>query len=90
MALSVLTQVRRTAQQGTNARTELQALLTDLRAAESNGRGYVIAGSDNYLSAYHDAVAVVQNDLSDLDSQTQGTPFARQINDLVPIIHARV
>ncbi len=69
----------------------LGTFLSDLRAAETNQRGYLVTGQPEYLDPYHAAVAAVQEDLSQLRILPAGDANQqRRIDRLEPLARARL
>ncbi len=90
IALTALTAVRHTASVNNSARAQLQALLLDLRTAESSNRGYVITNDPNYLSRYAKALADAKSSLAQLDVQTAQASYRDDFNLLKPLVISKL
>ena len=55
----------------------LEAVLSDLRDAETGQRGFLLTGGEGYLEPYWRAVAVVDGDIDRLESLTEHDPARR-------------
>ena len=73
------------------ARTSVGDLLTQITAAESSQRGYLLTNGDaSYLTPYHDAAATIPGDLSTLKTDLAHTPYMVQINTLATVTASKL
>lgn len=69
----------------------LGTFLSDLRAAETSVRGYMLTGEPEYLDPYHAAVIAVQRDLSQVRKLTADSASQqRRFDRLEPLVRARL
>ncbi|AEI64240.1 methyl-accepting chemotaxis protein [Corallococcus macrosporus] len=67
---------------------EVRALLMD---AESGQRGYILAGEENYLAPYREAVATLRDDMARLREAMADHPAQRaRLNRLEPVVSQRL
>jgi two-component system, LuxR family, sensor kinase FixL len=72
-------------------REHLAAVLSWLKDAEADARGYVITGHEDYLAPYNGAIKAVERNLSDLRALSARNPTQRQrLDALRPLIAARL
>jgi signal transduction histidine kinase len=80
-------------QEGVNfysARTGLGDLMSQLNAAESSQRGYILTENPSYLRPYQSAIKVIPGDLSNVRSLLKPTPYAGWSDALAPEIKAKL
>lgn len=90
MAISALVLVRQVGQTNNSARTQLQALLLDLRIAESSNRGYFVTGDLDYLGRYKTAASKARSDYARLEKQTAALNYHDAVVKLGPLIDERI
>ncbi|MBD2037291.1 response regulator [Leptolyngbya sp. FACHB-321] len=70
---------------------ELEALLSQLRSAETGQRGYLLTGKDEYLQPYRSAVPVLDSKLRSLRSLTTDNPTQQnKLDTLEPLVAAKM
>jgi methyl-accepting chemotaxis protein len=72
-------------------RTELSALLSELKDAETGQRGYIITGEDSYLEPYRSALPAIKATIADLKTLTADIPDQqRRLAALTPLIEKKL
>ena len=70
---------------------ELEALLSQLRRAETGQRGYLLTGKDEYLQPYQDAAIVMDSKIRTLRSLTADNPTQQsKLDTLEPLVKAKM
>ncbi|HEY9655402.1 MAG TPA: CHASE3 domain-containing protein, partial [Crinalium sp.] len=70
---------------------ELEALLSQLRSAETGQRGYLLTSKDEYLQPYRNAVTVLDSKLRTLRSLTADNPTQQgKLDTLEPLVKAKL
>lgn len=67
-----------------------ESLLTDVASAESEARGYVIMGKDDYLDLYKRAVADVRKSLDSIKSVRADTAQPALVDKIVELVEMRL
>jgi signal transduction histidine kinase len=67
-----------------------ESLLTDVASAESEARGYVIMGKDDYLELYKKAVADVRKSLLSLRAVRNDTAQPAMVDRIVELVELRL
>ncbi|MBW4061064.1 CHASE3 domain-containing protein [Candidatus Saccharibacteria bacterium] len=73
-----------------NARTTLGDLLTELNAAESAQRGYLLVEDKTYLEPYNMAIKVIPGDVTTLQAQLAGTPYSTTMSTIYPLVNQKL
>ena len=69
----------------------IELTLSHCRAAETDVRGYVLTGSERYLSTYLDVTGKIKTDIDSLQNLTSGNPdLQRRLADLRPLIDQKM
>ncbi|HWH72166.1 MAG TPA: CHASE3 domain-containing protein, partial [Candidatus Sulfotelmatobacter sp.] len=70
---------------------QFEELLSDLKDVETGQRGFLIAGTQNYLEPYHEALGVMDQKLASLRSLTSDNPPQQQrLAALEPLIRGKL
>jgi signal transduction histidine kinase len=73
-----------------NAANIRESLITDVASAESEARGYVIMGKDDYLALYKKAVADVRKSLDSIKAVRTDTAAPRLVDNIVELVEMRL
>ncbi len=72
-------------------RSELAALLSELKDAETGARGYVITGDDSYLAPYRSALPAIKAAVADLKTLTADNPDQQaQLAAITPLVEKKL
>ncbi len=88
-ALALLSSIRQTGQVNNTAKAQLQSLLLQLNAAESNRRGYVITGNPSYQTRFVKAASIVRSSLQSLDQDTITASYHQDIENLRTLVNTQ-
>jgi PAS domain S-box-containing protein len=77
--------------QSKNLSEKFDTILSEMEAAESGQRGYLLTGNDRYLESYNATVRDVASQVKELRQLTANRPeYQRQIDTLEPLISAHL